>query len=804
MNKFSIILFLFVTSVIGEVNVALTLKELLVGERGGITITSDEGTVDISSMPRVDNLNWGSLSSSNQISVVNRRRTSTYKVTIPFVCSEPGVYKIPGFVYKVNGTARTTSEFSVKVQKPQAIDNKLFSKTYINGLAKAPDSIFVGEQVQVVFKVYVAASTHNEGRLPVVEMADVQFRDYSSVNRNFSNVAQYGNADSELIKGNRFHVFTFVTEFTPLKVGKLKGKAFCNWSIISDRRRRTRDFFGRTVYHSVDYPLNLELPEFNVSALPELKPEEGTFIGLIGNWNCKVSLNKKTVQAGEAVNLLLKFSGTGNVDQINPPALEIDDFRFYDAEVKKNDDGSGEVSWVVVPLSEKSRFPELKFCTFDTLKKAYKTFVFKPELSVTPGRVNVSTMFISGEQDESISPLKEKLTAVDILFLKRKKAGAVHVDLERNVLWLLLPVLLAPFIAFLTLLKVRHHSRLDKNSDYRRQHDALRLRKDVIKSVKKSDEKALAGVILDEVVPWLNDVNGLAKGTSVSELVETLNDSELGEMLRTAEFNKYMSSDGKIDKDCFLKKISRFSCVLLLFFCGALNLSAESDAFTQGVAEFEKGHYQSAKEIFLKEYEQEKETGCADAAVLYNLGNCSASLDNYPEAIGWYEKARRLDPRNSDIMENLNFARRKVGLNDLNKKNGPAEMVTQLRDKLRPDEWLIVASIFWIVVIVSFTHCRLKRVNLSLTAVGAGVAILLCLAAYSFQKSGVYKSRSEAVVLTEADVYKLPLTDESYLAFSVEAGKYAQIVEEREIFCLVKVDEAEGWIEKKELMFVWE
>ncbi len=803
MNKFLIIIFLFVTSVIGEVNVSLTLKELLVGETGGVTISSDEGTVDLSSVPRIENLNWGTPSTSNQSSYINGKRTSSYEVTIPFVCSQEGVYKIPSFIYTVNGKSKKSPEFSVKVQKPQSIDKKLFSKTYINGMEKTPDSVFVGEQVQVVFKIYVEASIHNEGRIPTVEMADVQFRDYSKFNRRFSNVAQYGNAESELIQRNRFHTFTFLTEFTPLKVGKLKGEAFCNWLINSGRRQpRINSFFSRRP-HGTNYPIDLKLPELKVVALPKLEKSDGLFLGLIGDWKCDFSINKKEVAAGEALNFSMKVSGRGNIDQLNPPKLDLDGFRFYDPEIRKNDDGSGEVSWVMIPLSEKSVFPQMTFSVFNTRAKKYQKFAYKSELKVTPGRVNMSTMLVQGENGEEIPQIKKALTAVDILFLKREKSGSVKMNLERNVLWLLIPVLFAPLLMLLVLRKLRHRDRIDENSDYRRQHGALKSRKDVIKSVKKVDDKELTSVILEEVVPWLNDVNGLPKGTSVSELSVKIDDSELAEILKTAELSKYMSSStGNVDRASLLKKLSRFGCLLVVFF--SMSLNAESEDFTRGVAEFEKGNYQSAKDIFLNEYEAEKSMGCVDASLLYNLGNCSASLDNYPEAIAWYEQARRLSPRDSDIMENLNFVRRKVGLEDLGESKSPTDAIKQLRDKLRPDEWLIAASAFWMIVLLSFAHCRIKRRGISPTVIVSGFVIIFCLIAYSTQKAGGYKEKSEAIVLSDTNVYKLPLADEDRIAFSVDAGKYARIVEEREIFCLVKVDEAEGWIEKDYIKFVWE
>lgn len=44
------------------------------------------------------------------------------------------------------------------------------------------------------------------------------------------------------------------------------------------------------------------------------------------------------------------------------------------------------------------------------------------------------------------------------------------------------------------------------------------------------------------------------------------------------------------------------------------------------------------------------------------MGNCLYKLGDLPRALICYERASRLAPRDSDILENLNLVRRKLGL----------------------------------------------------------------------------------------------------------------------------------------------
>ncbi len=798
------LLSLFVLSVYGKVNVSLEPKELLVGERGSIQIVSDEGGVQIESVPDVEGVSWFQPSQSSSVSIINNRRTSTSTLSIPFSCSEEGTYIIPPFSFKVNGSSKRSPQFRVKVEKPQAIGKKLFVKTYYNGVEKVPDVIFAGEQVQLAIQVYAAASVHHEAMLPELKMADVQFRDYSKHNSRYTNVAYTGKPESRLIKGNRFHIFTFVSEFTPLKAGSVTGDVKLNWQIVSENSRRVRDFFGRVRVQPTNYPLDFKLPQIKVLPLPPTTDKNGTFLGLIGNWSCKLKLNRSDVAAGEAVNLIMDVKGQGNIDQLNAPELDFEGFRFYKPEVKKQKDGSAQVSWVIVPLSEKSVLPELKFSVFDTRSKSYRVFDYQPVLKVTPGSPISTSILVQGPEGAVEPGLKDKLAAVDILFLKSEGMGEVSIPLEHNVLWLIIPVVGAPLLFVAMLLLSRHRSRLNANSDYRRHHEAVKGKKAVFASVKKVSDEDLPDVVLNDVVPWLNDVMEVPKGTSVQELAGMLEDKELSDMILNAESCKYMTgaTAGMVNRSQLLKKIGKLACFLMMFVgCGEVFATGD---YPDAVKAYENGDYRLAETVFKHHLDEMKHNGTVDASLLYNLGNCSASLEKYGEALAWYEQARRLAPRDSYILENLNFVRKKLGLEELYASAGPIEVIQRVVEKLRPDQWLFLAALFWVMMFVSLGFNRIKHRGFPVGLVMSMSLAVLCIWAYFFVKTSLYVPHSQAIIVKDASVYKLPVVNEDRVSFSVEPGKYAQVIEEREVFCLVRIDQAEGWIEKKSLKFVWE
>ena len=71
---------------------------------------------------------------------------------------------------------------------------------------------------------------------------------------------------------------------------------------------------------------------------------------------------------------------------------------------------------------------------------------------------------------------------------------------------------------------------------------------------------------------------------------------------------------------------------------------------------YNAGLYEEA----LQGYQQVVDAGYASPELYYNLGNTWFKMDQFPRAILWYERARRLDPANEDITYNLNVANSRI------------------------------------------------------------------------------------------------------------------------------------------------
>jgi tetratricopeptide (TPR) repeat protein len=88
------------------------------------------------------------------------------------------------------------------------------------------------------------------------------------------------------------------------------------------------------------------------------------------------------------------------------------------------------------------------------------------------------------------------------------------------------------------------------------------------------------------------------------------------------------------------------------------NLKAQDNNITLDKAnnEYAKGNFQNAISL----YQEIIKTGYIAPELYYNLGNAYFKTSNYPSALLFYEKAKRLNPTDEDIDFNIKVANNKI------------------------------------------------------------------------------------------------------------------------------------------------
>ena len=102
--------------------------------------------------------------------------------------------------------------------------------------------------------------------------------------------------------------------------------------------------------------------------------------------------------------------------------------------------------------------------------------------------------------------------------------------------------------------------------------------------------------------------------------------------------------------------LTKTAICLLLLAGFVIAQSGTKHYFEQGNQAYRDGNYQNALEWYYKIIE----VGYEGSQVYYNLGNCYYKLDQIGKAILYYEKARKFNPDDKEILFNLELANLKV------------------------------------------------------------------------------------------------------------------------------------------------
>lgn len=223
-------------------------------------------------------------------------------------------------------------------------------------------------------------------------------------------------------------------------------------------------------------------------------------------------------------------------------------------------------------------------------------------------------------------------------------------------------------------------------------------------------------------------------------------------------------------------------------------------AFVEANKSYEKGDYSGAVEL----YSELERLGIENADLYYNIGNAYYKIGKIGRAILYYERARRINPRNKDINENLALAR--LMLRDkqfVKKESWFGSLMAHLSMNLTLDESVFLTSCFYLLLSVLsiafiFFNTRLIRSVHSrfyalspgrflglnprqdfLTAVVSVLVLCMISGGLSLDKYMRLEGRRTAIIVAEEVlVYSAP-SQNSTLQFRIHEGTRTIIKETR-------------------------
>jgi tetratricopeptide (TPR) repeat protein len=176
------------------------------------------------------------------------------------------------------------------------------------------------------------------------------------------------------------------------------------------------------------------------------------------------------------------------------------------------------------------------------------------------------------------------------------------------------------------------------------------------------------------------------------------------------------------------------------------------------------------------------------ANVYFNLGNALFRQEKFGLAVLNYERARRLAPRDPDILANLKFARQRLSVEE------PERFVNTAIASRTPAEWSryeLIAMWLTVFAVAGCVWLQRVRTGMMLGAIVAGLATLATAGVLIAQSRAV---PSAIVVTGKADARFAPSADAT-IHFQLPEGAKVSVREDRGAWVYVeRVDGQAGWV----------
>lgn len=237
---------------------------------------------------------------------------------------------------------------------------------------------------------------------------------------------------------------------------------------------------------------------------------------------------------------------------------------------------------------------------------------------------------------------------------------------------------------------------------------------------------------------------------------------------------------------------------LLITIFASLTLSA-LPSFEKGNQLFIEGEYREAIEAYMVVVE----SGLVSAELYFNLGNAIFRTGDFPRAILFYERARRLSPKDEDILLNLGIANTRI--TDRFEIMPDVFFVRWWKNfsgVFSRDGWAIIflvliftsaSCLAWYFLELTYDRKKLAFYSFLIVLIFSGTALGASIQQHREQ------TRSAGIIITNrVDVSSTPQI--SRPQFSIHAGTKVDILDELGNYYRIRVPDGNtGWISKNDL-----
>ncbi|MFO7445934.1 MAG: BatD family protein [Ignavibacteriaceae bacterium] len=332
---------------------------------------------------------------SSSMQIINGAVSASITYTYYLQPRSAGNHTIGSASINLKGTVYNTEPFKIEVvrgsiqsapgkqkQSEPAISTKEIAENLFIRASADKNRAYKGEQVTVTYKLYTRlniASQMSVSKLPQYQGFWAEELETSS-NISFT---------TEMVNGKQFRVGVLKrVALFPTETGELSVTPFeLNVPVMIQKKRRGGnifdDFFNDPFFsrgETIEYDAKSNTIKIDVQSLP-LDDAPASFSGAVGNFNMNSQINTTKTKTNEPVSLKIDISGTGNIQLLNIPEIELPSgFEKYEPKTAEQVNRSSRVSgkksieYLLVPRTAgEKEIPPVEFSYFNPDKRSYVT-----------------------------------------------------------------------------------------------------------------------------------------------------------------------------------------------------------------------------------------------------------------------------------------------------------------------------------------------------------------------------------------------------------------------------------------------
>lgn len=222
----------------------------------------------------------------------------------------------------------------------------------------------------------------------------------------------------------------------------------------------------------------------------------------------------------------------------------------------------------------------------------------------------------------------------------------------------------------------------------------------------------------------------------------------------------------------------------------------------KGNSYYANSKYDSAIFLYKKalNFKTENNATYESAALYYNLANAYFRINDVPNSILYYERAKLLDPGNEDIDFNLKLAQQQT----VDKIESLPEFflsrwIGSLIDSFSSDTWALISMISFILFLVLFALFLIIRI-ISVKKLSFFIGVLMFIVAavtfvFSYEQKQAITNRNHAIVFAPTVTVKSSPDKTSTDLFILHEGTKVKITDKQDNWREIKLSDGKvGWL----------